>query len=189
MQVVVPVDGAGGSPTLMSPHTPGSRGQLRSNFGLLSPGSEGQSGRPQSPAGAKKHTHRKNNSVLSISSAAEILGDINSNDDTADLKSPGHKASSAGDKEMILDCGRKGEEPDLSWSKALDEINLNHPRLFKDEVFKKHTYCGTSTGLHNPIPFCPNPKSDLEKYGIGIVLYFKFIKVYKPFLHTCSKFH
>ena len=76
----------------------------------------------------------------------------------------------------MKDCGRKGQVKDLSFTKALEETNLAHPRVMNaDGTYSRHKYCRTHTGAH--ILLCKNTKSDLEKYGIGVVLYFKFLKV------------
>ena len=107
-----------------------------------------------------------------------MLGNINADDSAAGLQFP-------------LDCGPKGEEFVLSYKKAQKAIDHYHPRIeYEDGTFKKHWFWTTRLGMH--VPFlnkevsytnkvgvnkcCNHAYSDFEKYGVGVTLYFKFLK-------------
>ncbi|CDW83214.1 UNKNOWN [Stylonychia lemnae] len=68
----------------------------------------------------------------------------------------------------------------LSSDKMLHNMDRKHPRLIEKNPltgkleYKLHPYCKTKTGWH----CCTknSRKSDFSRYGIGIVLYFQFLK-------------
>jgi len=78
----------------------------------------------------------------------------------------------------------------LSLEKLEYNLNKKHPRVLqRDESTKKisfilHPLCGTDTGIH----LCckSQRKTELAPYGVGIALYFQFLKhmIYTFFLLT-----
>mmetsp|Transcript_2180 Transcript_2180/g.3244 ORF Transcript_2180/g.3244 Transcript_2180/m.3244 type:complete len:222 (+) Transcript_2180:708-1373(+) len=84
--------------------------------------------------------------------------------------------------------GRFAQDADngLSWEKMNYVRNMNHPREVKYDIlndetkFGFHGICSTSSGW----PHCKKGmrKSDFREYGVGIVLYFQFLKFVICFL-------
>jgi len=72
-------------------------------------------------------------------------------------------------------------ENGLSYDKLLYKMNKLHPRLSqfdpsgkRKKIFTEHPICGTSTGNH----LCCKVfrKTDIANYGVGVVLYFQFLR-------------
>ena len=77
------------------------------------------------------------------------------------------------ESDVDLDLQRK--QTRLDYKKVLQYVKVNSPTTDKGEYYSCCEACCTvTTGFH----FCGETtrRSDLEKYGVGIVLYFKFVK-------------
>ena len=101
-----------------------------------------------------------------------------------DLDEHPHSGLHASDFE--LDCGAKGHLH-LSMGKCLYDRDQKQVRkVLEDGTRVPRPYCRTRTGWHIPFgrtPCCKNrkccieaQKSDFEEYGVGISLYFKYLK-------------
>ena len=102
-------------------------------------------------------------------------------------KSPKKKAIDLEDIAPILEKLRKNvgeehvnihkeeEESKCSYEKMIKAVNLNHARNSKNEPYKyMEACCQVETGYHC---CCATSKNtDFEKFGVGINLYFKFLK-------------
>lgn len=68
----------------------------------------------------------------------------------------------------------------LNWEKMNLYRNINHPRAItcdqenKKTIYKKHGICSTRTGCSHCLKNMRN--NDMNAYGVGIVLYFQFLK-------------
>eukprot|EP00742_Colponemidia_sp_Colp-10_P003796 GILJ01004043.1.p1 GENE.GILJ01004043.1~~GILJ01004043.1.p1 ORF type:complete len:1123 (-),score=165.75 GILJ01004043.1:136-3504(-) len=90
-----------------------------------------------------------------------------------DQKAPKHaKAKVATGKGWAIDADNR-----LSYAKMKHETDRLHPRLVTTdgttEYLKPYPLCGTSTGWHF---ICGDSVSGLSQYGVGVTLYFKFLK-------------
>ena len=68
--------------------------------------------------------------------------------------------------------------------------NMNHPRFINDEMvdkkdkFQYHSVCGTKTGWSHCLRGMR--KSDMNEYGVGMVLYFQFLKYIGVIMLICT---
>ena len=77
--------------------------------------------------------------------------------------------------ESMIDLDRGKKQSRLDYNKLLQYVKANTPTTDRGDYYTCCEACFTiNTGYH----CCgeTTDRSDLEKYGVGIVLYFKFVK-------------
>lgn len=116
-----------------------------------------------------KNNSNKKSMQLSPSHTKGELGDVEGDDDNADL----YNDLDLDESFVDLDKGRaKGK---LDYDKVVKFVDENSARKERGEPYTCGEACCTlDAGYH----CCgeTSARSDLEKHGVGIVLYFKFIK-------------
>ncbi len=77
--------------------------------------------------------------------------------------------------ESMIDLDLEKKQANLNYKKAMQFVKNNSPTTDKGEYYTCcEACCLVNTGYH-----CfgeTTDRSDLEKYGVGMVLYFKFLK-------------
>jgi hypothetical protein len=76
-----------------------------------------------------------------------------------------------------------GDFGTLSYEKMKQVVSLNHPRKFKDGKSVKISLCEQTGGLASQKDFQVNA---FEEMGVGVSLYFKFMKSVIAFYFFCT---